>query len=316
LFITKEWRGLLLIVLAACLWGVSGSVTKHLFNQQVSPFELTTIRLSLSFLVLFCYLAVTNRSLLRVSTADIPYFLTFGGLGVALAQFSYLFTISQTNVATAVFLEYLAPVLAAMYGMIFLREKPHCFKVLALILAVCGGMFIVSGSPGGGLTVNRAGLISGLTSAGACAFYTVYGKKGLARYNSWTVLTYGLAAGALLWSLYLPPWQAMPGHSLTNWLFFMYIVIFATILPFGFFFLGLKYLDPVKAGIISTLEPVIAAVVAWLFLRETLFPLQILGGALVCTAVILVQLTPAPKRKQGDGSFASKSIANAASADS
>jgi len=309
LSITKEWRGLLLIVLAASMWGVSGSVTKHLFNQQVSPFDLTAIRLSLSFAVLFLYLAATNRSLLRVKLKDIPYFLAFGGLGVAIAQFSYLFTISQTNVATAVFLEYLAPVLAALYGMVFLRERPHYFKVLALFLAVCGGMLIVNGSPGGGLTVNRAGLISGLSSAAACAFYTVYGKKGLSRYNSWTVLTYGLAAGALLWSFYLPPWQAMSGHSLTNWLLFMYIVVFSTILPFGFFFLGLKYLDPVKAGIISTLEPVIAAVVAWLFLHEALFPLQILGGSLVCAAVLMVQAAPAlayEKGKQGDGSLASE----------
>jgi drug/metabolite transporter (DMT)-like permease len=282
----------MLIVLAASLWGVSGSVTKHIFNQQVSPFDLTSIRLFFSFVLLFIYLAMTNRSLLRVSLTDIPYFLTLGCFGVAILQFTYLFTISQTNVATAVFLEYLAPVLAALYGMVFLKERPHYLKLLALVLAVCGGMFIVNGSPGGGLTVNQAGLTSGLISAATFAFYSIYSKKGLSRHNPWTVLTYGLAAGSLFWSFYLPPWQAMGGHSITNWLFFMYIVVFSTILPYGFFILGLRYLNPVKAGIISTLEPVVAAVVAWLFLHESLFPLQVLGGALVCAAVIMVQLTP------------------------
>lgn len=303
--ISSKWRGLLFVVLAATLWGASGSVTKHVFNQQVSPFDLTSIRLFFSFVVLFLYLAATNRPLLRISLSDIPYFLIFGFFGVAILQFTYLFTISQTNVATAVFLEYLAPALAALYGMVFLRERPHYFKVIALFLAVCGGVFIVNGSPGGGLTVNRAGLISGLASAAAFAFYSIYSKKGLARHNPLTVLTYGLLAGSLWWSFYLPPWQAMAGHSLTNWLFFMYIVIFATILPYGFFILSLKHLDPVKAGIISTLEPVIAGVVAWLFLHETLFPLQILGGALVIAAVIMVQITPTPMLSgelRGDGS--------------
>lgn len=299
--VSKEWRGLLLVVLAASLWGVSGSVAKHIFNQQVSPFDLTSIRLFFSFVVLFLYLAATNRSLLRISISDIPYFLTFGCFGVALVQFAYLFTISQTNVATAVFLEYLAPVLAALYGMVFLKERPHYFKILALFLAVGGGMFIVNGSPGGGLTVNRAGLISGLTSAAAFAFHSIYSKKGLARHNPWTVLTYGSAAGSLLWSFYLPPWQAMAGHTVTNWLFFMYIVIFATILPYGFFIVSLKYLDPVKAGIISTLEPVIAAFVAWLFLHESFFPLQVLGGALVCAAVIMVQISPTRGLSRGRG---------------
>jgi drug/metabolite transporter (DMT)-like permease len=296
LLISKEWRGLLFVVLAATLWGVSGSVTKHVFNQQVSPFDLTSIRLFFSFVFLFLYLAATNRPLLRISLPEIPYFLVFGLFGVAILQFTYLFTISQTNVATAVFLEYLAPVLAALYGMVFLRERPHYFKLIALILAVCGGVFIVNGNPGGGLTVNMAGLIGGLASAAAFAFYSIYSKKGLARHNSWTVLTYGTAAGFLWWSFYLPPWQAMAGHSLTNWLFFMYIVVFATILPYGFFIMGLKYLDPVKAGIISTLEPVIAAVVAWIFLHEALFPLQVLGGGLVCAAVILVQATPRQRK--------------------
>lgn len=290
--VTGEWRGFLLIVLAASLWGVAGTAAKHLFNQQVSPFELVEVRLTLSFAFLFVYLAVVNRPLLKVSRADLPYLLVFGSCGVAAVQFTYLYTISQTNVATAVFLQYLAPMLVALYGMVFLKERPGLYKLLALFLAVGGGFLIVKGHPGGGLAVNPAGLTGGLASALTFAFYTLYGKKGLARLNSWTMLVYGFGAGALAWSLYIPPWQAAAGHSLLTWLFFLYIAVFATILPFGFFFKGLQYLHPVKAGIISTLEPVVAAAVAWLVLQETLLPLQMLGGALVCVAVILVQAAP------------------------
>lgn len=290
--LTKEWRGFLFIIMAAALWGVAGTVAKHLFNNQVSPFELVEIRLTLSFSFLFLYLAVTNRALLKITKADIPYLLVFGSCGVALVQFTYLFTISQTNVATAVFLQYLAPVLIALYSMLFLKENPGLFKVLAVILAVVGGFLIVKGHGGSGLAVNPAGLAGGLASAVAFSFYTIYGKKGLARFNPWTLLVYGFGAGALAWSLYIPPWQAASGHSLSTWLFFVYIAVFATILPFGFFFKGLSCLHPVKAGIISTLEPVIAAVVAWLVLHEALLPLQIAGGLLVCAAVILVQSAP------------------------
>jgi len=298
LALEKEWRGFFLIIVAASLWGVAGTAAKYLFNQQVSPFELVEIRLILSFTFLFLYLAATNRSLLRISRVDIPYLLVFGVCGVAMVQFTYLYTISETNVATAVFLQYLAPVLAALYGMLFLKERPDLFKILALFLAVGGGFLVVKGNPGGGLSVNPAGIAGGLASAVAFAFYTVYGKKGLARFNSWTMLVYGFGAGALAWGLYIPPWQAAAGHSPVTWLFFLYIAVFATILPFGFFFKGLKYLHPVKAGIISTLEPVVAAAVAWLVLHETLFPLQILGGALVCAAVVFVQAAPRVEQKK------------------
>lgn len=290
--LSKEWRGFFFIVMAATLWGVAGTVAKHLFNQRVSPFELVELRLYLSFFFLFAYLALTNRALLRISASDLPYLLVFGGCGVAMVQFTYLFTISQTNVATAVFLQYLAPVMVALYGMLFLRERPGPLKLLALLLAVSGGFLIVKGHAGSGLSINPAGLAGGLASALTFAFYTIYGKKGLARYNSWTMLVYGFGTGALAWSFYLPPWQVASGHSPQTWLFFIYIAVFATILPFGFFFKGLNYLHPVKAGIISTLEPVIAAAVAWLVLHESLFPLQILGGALVCAAVVLIQAAP------------------------
>lgn len=296
--VAKEWRGFFLIVLAASMWGLSGTVAKHLFNQQVSPFDLVEIRLTLSFVFLFLYLVAANRQLLRVSRTDIPYLLVFGSCGVSIVQFTYLYTISRTNVATAVFLQYLAPVLVSLYGMIFLREKPDLFKACALLLAVSGGFFIVKGNPGGGLSVNPAGLAGGLSSAVAFAFYTLYGKRGLARINPWTMLVYGFGAGALTWSLFVPPWRAAAGHSPVTWLFFLYIAVFATILPFGFFFKGLNYLHPVKAGIISTLEPVVAAVAAWLLLHEALFPMQIVGGALVCAAVVLVQAAPRGEQKK------------------
>jgi len=286
-----------MIALAATMWGVAGTAAKHLFNQAVSPFELVEIRLVLSFVFLFLYLAAVSRPLLRINFTDIPYFLVFGCFGVGMVQFTYLFTISQTNVATAVFLQYLAPILVALYGMVFLRERPDIFRLLSLFLAVGGGFLIVRGNPGGGLAVNPAGLAGGLASAVAFAFYTVYGKKGLARFNSWTLQVYGFGVGTLAWSLYIPPWQAAAGHSAINWLFFLYITIFATIIPFGLFFKGLNYLHPVKAGIISTLEPLVAAVVAWAILHETLLPLQILGGVLVCAAVILVQSAPRAKQK-------------------
>jgi drug/metabolite transporter (DMT)-like permease len=61
------------------------------------------------------------------------------------------------------------------------------------------------------------------------------------------------------------------------------------VVPFGLFISGLRFLPPTQASIVGTLEPVIAAVVAYLILGETLIPLQILGGALVLVGVVIVQ---------------------------
>lgn len=289
--ITRSHRkGLFFVLGAAVLWGISGTVAKYMFNNNVNPFDLVQMRLALSFIILFTFLYFTSRKSLHVAKNDRVYMVIFGLFGVAAVQFTYLFTISQTNVATAIFLEYLAPAFVLAYGLATGREKLALFNGTALLLALAGGFLIVRGNMTGGLAITTAGLISGLASALAFAFYTVYGKRGLRTYSPWTLLTWGMGVGALAWSFYRVPWITFINYDWHNWLFFLYIAVFATILPFGFFFEGLKYLSPVKTGIISTLEPVVAAVAAFAFLGEILAPMQIWGCISILGAVILIQL--------------------------
>lgn len=268
-----------------------------MFNNRVSPFDLVQMRLIISFLILLPAMYIVNRNSLKVNPRDIPYFIYFGFFGVAAVQFTYLYAISQTNVATAIFLQYMAPALVLVFGLLTGSEKPGAKKFAALTFALLGGFFIVKGSTSGGLAVNTPGLISGLASALSFAFYTVYGKKGLALYTPWALLTWGFGVGALVWSFYRAPWVTFFMYGPEQWLFFLYIAIFATIVPFGFFFVGLKYLSSVKTGITSTLEPVVGALAAYLFLREILTPLQIAGCLLILVAVLLIQLVTDSSQK-------------------
>lgn len=290
-------KGFFFLVGATSMWGISGTVAKILFNQQVNPLHLVTIRITLSFLVLLAYLALWKPHLLRVKKCDLLYLAVLGIGGIALNQFSYLYTISQTNVATAVFLQYLAPGIVAAYAFLFQGEKMGPAKLLALLLTAGGGYLIVNGAPGGGLAVNLPGLVSGLVSAVTLAFYTIYGKKGLSTLNPWTTLLYCFGFGALVWNVFQPPWIAMVGHSTTEWLFFLYIAVFATVLPFGFYFCGLNYLTPVITGLTSTLEPVVAAAVAFLVLGELMYPLQLLGCAMILAGIIAIQCLPKQEEK-------------------
>lgn len=285
-----EKKGFMLIITAATMWGIAGTVAKFMFNNNASPFDLVQMRLLISFFILVIYLSLTNRSLLKINRRDVTYFLVFGTAGVAMVQFTYLYTISQTNVATAIFLQYLAPALVMVYGLLTRSESPTPAKFAALACAIGGGFCIVRGNLQGGLSVNTVGLFSGLASALAFAFYTIYGKRGLRTYNPWTMLTWGFGVGALAWSFYAPPWQTWLAADWTTRLFFLYIAVFATTLPFGFFFVGLKYISPVKTGITSTLEPVVGALASFIFLGEVLTPVQIAGCLLILVAIVLINL--------------------------
>ncbi|MHB8917933.1 MAG: EamA family transporter [Desulfocucumaceae bacterium] len=290
MILSSQLKGFLFIVMADFLWGLSATLAKYLFNRQISPFDLVQIRLILSTILLAGYLAAINPRLLKIERRDIPYMAVFGIFGMGAVQFCYYFTISETNVATAVFLEYLAPVFILLYGLFTRREGVSTVKLLALFSATAGGLLIVKGTTGAGMAVTVPGLISGLGSALAFAFYTLYGKYGLTKYSPWTLLLWGMGIGGAAWAFYKPPWVTFSSYGGGDWLFFLYIAVFATIIPFGFFFKGLNHLPPLITGITSTLEPVMAGIMSFIVLGEILTAVQLAGCALIISAVVLLQL--------------------------
>lgn len=285
-----QMKGFLCVFSAAVLWGVSGPIAKHMFNTNVDPFELVQIRLILSFAIILGYLSLCNRKLLRLDREDYLYIFILGIIGVAVVQFTYLYTISATNVATAVFLEYLAPIFVLIYGVVKRQEAVNGVNCSAIMFAALGGYLIVKGNLHGGLAVSTEGLISGLTAAASFAFYTVYTKRGLAKYSPLTIMCWSYAVGAFLWLFYQQPWVSFSHYHGSTWYIILYYVVLATIVPYGLFFKGLSYLSPLKTGLTANLEPVIAAVSAYLMLGEKLTVLQLAGCVLILVAVTLIQL--------------------------
>ncbi len=272
---------------AATLWGVSGVVAKSLFNHQIEPKMLIEIRLTGAFLVLLIILLL-QRYPLRV-TRDVLGRLVLVGLSMTAAQFTYYTTISLTDVSTALFLQYTAPVFVALYARAAEREPLTALKVGGIGLALVGSYFLVTGS--GGIRIHPLGLTTGLLSAGAFGVYAILGRR-VPQVGSWTVLLYALGSGALAWSLLVvPPWRAyFAGYGLAEWASFGFIIVFATILPFGLFLFGLRVITASLASLTATLEPVVGSAVAVLVLGERLATPQILGGLAIASAVVLIQI--------------------------
>lgn len=287
--INNYFKGFILIMMADLLWGLSGTIAKYLFNNQFSPIDLGQIRITLSFIILAVYLLITNPKLLKIERKDLSYVIILGVFGLSAVQFFYYYTISETNVATAVFLEYLGPIFILLYGLISKKESVNGIKLLSVTGAAIGGLLIVKGTTGNGMSVTIIGLITGLSSAITFAFYTVYGKYGLSKYSAWTLLFWGMGSGSIVWSFIKLPWITFSNHSTGDWLFFIYIAVFCTIIPYGFFLKGLYYLPPLFTSITSNMEPVLAGIVSYLILGEVLTYIQVIGCTLVIFSVIILQ---------------------------
>ena len=111
------------------------------------------------------------------------------------------------------------------------------------------------------------------------------------RYSPWTVIFYAFLFAAVSWHIIYPPFQYLKtGHSLSQWGWLLYISVPGTVIPFALFFIGVNFIRSTRASITATLEPISAGFFAYFFLGEVLEPLQVVGGAMVVGAIVLLQL--------------------------
>jgi drug/metabolite transporter, DME family len=295
-------RGYVYIASAALLWGISATLgraafTGHLLSGgtslgKIDPLILSQSRATLSLAVLLpVLLARRGASSLRVPGRDLLQFILLGVLGVAASNYFYYVAIQRTNVATAIILQYTAPVWVLLYTISRGAQRPSWRRIAAVGLAVAGCALAVGFVGSGSFRMDTLGVAAALLAAFSFAFYNVGGHKVLARYDRWKVLLWVLAATATFWLFVNPPWKIIAAHyGRQQWGFMMVFSLVSVLGPFSCYFAGLQYLEPTRAIVASCLEPVFSIVLTALLLGELVRPMQTVGIFLVLVAIVLIQL--------------------------
>ena len=302
-------RGYLFIAIATFFWGLAAVMGRAVFTHRIhvggqyigsiDPLILTQSRTTISLLILLPVLWLMHPTSLRIRTKDVAQFFLLGILGLATSNFFYYFAIEKTTVATAIVLQYVAPIWVLLYMLARRLQHPTAQRVLGVVLAVIGCGVAVglvssrSAFPWLGLSGARFSTIGVLAAEGAAisfAFYNVYAQHLVQKYNRWTVLLYALLGAAVFWILVNPPWKIAAQHYTgAQWLFLLVFSIASMLVPFSFYFAGLQHLDPTRAVVTACLEPVWAIALTALFLGELVSAMQVVGIVLVLAATILVQ---------------------------
>jgi drug/metabolite transporter (DMT)-like permease len=268
-------------------------LAKLLFRDRgVEPLTLVAVRFYLATLTLVVALVVAAPRRLWIGWADWWAAAAVGMGGLVTNQFLYFVTIDLTSVATALLLQYQAPILVALYAILIQRQRPSRRLLVALGLGILGCGLVVRVYDPAVLRPNLLGIAAGLGTACAFAYYILASRAALRRMDSWTLLAYAYLAGSLVWTAILPPW-ALPARvpEPTVWWAFLAVATLGTVVPFGLFIRALTVLPATQASIAGLLEPVVASAAAFVILGEALLPLQILGGVLVLVSVVLTQST-------------------------
>ncbi len=260
--------------------------------RPIDPLILSQSRTTFSFIVLLIALVLLrgwNR--LRLPVSDFRRMFVLGILGVAASNYLYYLAIQRTNVATAIILQYTAPILVLLYTVARGLQKPTVQRIAAVGLAVTGIVLVIGVFGSSGFRLDAIGVVAALGAAFSFAFYNVGGHSILARYDRWTVLLYVIFSASLFWIVVNPPWKIAAAHySVDQWLFLLVFSLISVLAPFSLYFAGLQHLEPTRAIVVSCLEPVFSIVIAAVALGEVVRPLQTVGIVLVLVAIVVVQL--------------------------
>ena len=293
--------GYAMVMTAATLWAVNGTVSKVILTTGLSSLRLAQVRSTGAFLLIALALAAVRPETLRLRRRELPYFILFGVGGLALVQWFYFLAIHRLEIGIALLIQYLAPVLVALWARYVLHEPVRKRIWVALALALTGLALVVE--IWSGLSLNTAGVAASLGAAGSYALYILLAEQRIGERDPISLVCMGFLFASILWAV-LRPWWSFPVHvvgedvslhghfssvHLPVWSLMAWMILLGTIVPFALLVASLRYISATRAGIVAMVEPVAGTIVAWAWLGESLSGVQLVGALVVLAAIFLAQ---------------------------
>lgn len=289
-----EVIGIILTLLGATLWGVSGTSVQFIGNFRNMNLEwLLTMRLITAGLLTVLYGWIRQgNAIFNVfrNWRDTLGLVIFGVFGMALCQYTYFRSIVIAGAGIATVLQYLAPSMIIIYLLVRYGKRPSTGEIISVILALVGTICLMGNNGFSFESFRSDVLFWGLLSAVGVAVYSVSPVRLLATYGTIPIVGFGmLLSGLVAAVLFQQP------HSYATWDVWTVVgcfnvVFLGTIVSFNAYLEGVKRIGAVSGAILSSVEPISAALFSWALLGNQFSLLGILGMALIIATVIIIAL--------------------------
>jgi Permeases of the drug/metabolite transporter (DMT) superfamily len=285
-------KGIILVIIGAMLWGISGTVAQYLFQKKgFSPEWLVVIRLLLSGIMLLTYAFIKIKQDIwkiwnsKHNCCSLIFFSIVGMLGV---QYTYFAAIKYGNAATATILQYLSPVIITCYLAIRSKKFPNLRQSIAISLAMLGTFFIITKGNIHSLSISKLALFWGISSAFTAAFYTLQPQSLLNRWGSTLVVGWGMLIGGIAFSFIHQPWDFTGQWSITSMFAVIFVVLFGTLIAFYCYLESIKYIQPTETSVLASVEPLSAAFLSVLWLHIPFGMAECLGTICIIITIIIL----------------------------
>ena len=285
-------RGAVVCLLSAAAFGAMGIFGKLAFDDGATAGTLLPARFAIAAVALWCLMLIRGSwsQMRALAPRDVTISLGLGACGYALQAGCYFVALEHLDASLLSLVLYTFPAIVTVAAVTLGRERLDRRRVVALGL-VSTGLVLILGTAGAS-NVNGVSVALGVGAAFTYSAYILI-SDGVARRVPALVLTTLVCTGA---AASLTVGSALTGQlhpgavPLAGWGWLACIAIVSTVGAITLFFAGLSRVGPTSASILSTFEPVVTVVLAAAVLAEHLAPVQLAGGALVLTAVLVLRV--------------------------
>ncbi|MCY4780592.1 EamA family transporter [Sphingobacterium sp. UT-1RO-CII-1] len=287
----KDRNGILLGLIAAALWGISGTLGQFLFQQREINVEwLITMRLLISgigLLILAKYKKINIFSIWK-DRKDAFELILFSIIGMVGVQYTYFAAIKYSNAATATVLQFAGPIFIAIYLAIKYKRLPKKSELLAIFFAVLGTFLLVTHGKIGTLSISGIALFFGIASAVTLAIYTLQPKRLLTKYNSALIVGWGMLVGGIAFSFVRPPWQIDGNWDLNTYACIAFIILLGTLVAFYAYLNAVKIIGGQKTSLLASAEPLTAVILSVIWLKTPFTTVDWIGSLCIISTVFLL----------------------------
>ncbi len=276
-------------------FAINISAVKHLTNLQLAlPFGINVVRVGVS-VILFWFLYLLKPVNIHIDREDRKRLFFCAVTGIAINQLLFLKGLSLTYPIHASLLMLTTPILIVFIAAWILKERVGWMKIAGLALGVAGATVLILGRSASG---NGNEVIWGdvmiLINAISYTIYFILVKPLMLKYDPIVVIRWIFSIGLFLilpfgWVQFTEiQWPLFTGM---DYLIMTLVVFTGTFLAYVFNVYGIQYLGASVAGFYIYTQPVFAAIIAMIFLKETLTMYKLVAAALIFSGVFLANKT-------------------------
>lgn len=285
----NQLKSIIMIFLAASLWGTISIYVKQLSSLGLTSMEIVAIRCFWAFISLLIILLFFFKDSLKLEKlSDIKYFIGTGIISIVFFNYCYFQTITNLNISIAVILLYTAPIFVSIFSYILFKERLSKMKLFFVFLTFIG-CAMIAGFSISSLNISFFTLLIGLGSGVGYALYTIFSRYALQKYKPLLITFYTFFVATIFLFISLQLWNKFSiifsGEVL---LYGMALGLFPTVCAYLLYTKGLEQVENTKAAVISTIEPIVATVVAVSIFQEKLSMLQVMGSIVIIVSVLMI----------------------------